>query len=273
MTQHQNSVIKNSAQQLLKMFESGDMPNAVAYSIIQRKSSDVRPCINWTLSNQLLMVAQGTTDARGFKQWQSIGRMVKKGAKAIYILAPVTKMINDKETGEKCPLLVGFRPLPVFRYEDTNGNPILKGIYAPPQYPPFWQVAEVLGLEVDYRPISGNYLGKYNKINRRITLCAQDAFVYFHELAHAVHDTFEPLELGKRDTQEIIAEMSAAVLCRLQGIIGYEAQAYKYICHFIHDKEPGAILRTIMGVLNDVEKVVCKIIETAEETDRRYRDE
>lgn len=39
-----------------------------------------------------------------------------------------------------------------------------------------------------------------------------DAALYFHELSHAMHDRIKPLKDGQDPLQEILAEMSAAVL-------------------------------------------------------------
>jgi hypothetical protein len=39
----------------------------------------------------------GTQDARGFRQWKQVGRYVRKGGKAIYILVPrITKTVDDE---------------------------------------------------------------------------------------------------------------------------------------------------------------------------------
>ncbi len=42
------------------------------------------------------MLMNETEDARGFRQWEKVGRRVKKGAKAFYILAPVRKKVPVK---------------------------------------------------------------------------------------------------------------------------------------------------------------------------------
>jgi len=89
------------------------------------------------------MFMNDTEDARGFRQWQKVGRRVKKRAKAFYILTPVRKKVpvkvkreeervNDNGEIEVVEIeetilvdkLVGFKPVPVFRYEDTEGEPL-----------------------------------------------------------------------------------------------------------------------------------------------------
>jgi hypothetical protein len=70
------------------------------------------------------MYLNNTEDARGFRQWQQAGRRVNKGSKAFYILAPMFKKVE--ENGEEFQQLIGFRSVPVFRVEDTEGTPITK---------------------------------------------------------------------------------------------------------------------------------------------------
>ena len=65
---------------MLKAFEAGDIPKALAQVFIHRK--DDIPCRNWSISNQMITAIHGHTDARGYKQWQEVNRHVKKGEKA-----------------------------------------------------------------------------------------------------------------------------------------------------------------------------------------------
>lgn len=253
-----SKIIADATGKLLEMFQTGKMPEAIALTIIKKKDGDDQPSFHWSLGNQILMYVQGTTDARGFDQWKSVGRYVKKGAKAIWIQAPLVKKIKSEE--EETVIITGFRPIPVFRYEDTDGKEIEKPNYDPNELPPFWDVAERLGISVNYAPLNGNYYGKYSPGSKKITLCSQDAFIYFHELAHAVHGTFKDLNKGQDVEQEIVAEITAAVLCQLQGIHGYESQAYEYIKGYTRGQD---VLKCIMRVLGEVEMVVMKILEVA----------
>ncbi len=76
------------------------------------------------------MLLNNTEDARGFNQWREAGRYVKKGSKAFYILAPMFKKIREEKvsSGEitEKEILAGFRAVAVFRFEDTEGEPIIK---------------------------------------------------------------------------------------------------------------------------------------------------
>ena len=113
-----------------------------------------------------------------------------------------------------------------------------------------------MGLKGSYAPFDGRTLGKYRPDEKRIILSTSDAAVWFHELSHAVHNTFERLRPGMLQRAEITAELSSAVLLELSGITGYQHSAYKYIRHFSQGKDDTAVMQTIMTVLSDVEKVV-----------------
>src|SRR5437867_9501056 len=111
--------------EILTMFESGSMPEAIVQTRIARARHD-RPMCEWSLGNQLLAFFHSTEDARGYRQWQATGRHVKKGARAFGILGPVTvkRAETNPETGEETErrAVVGFKALPVFRIEDTDGE-------------------------------------------------------------------------------------------------------------------------------------------------------
>ena len=251
-------IIKSAVSKLMTMFQSGSFPAQLATTIIRRNEADEIPSDSWNIGNRILMSAQNTSDARGYNQWLEVKRQVKKGSKAIYIFAPLTKRMTetDAETGE-------FRPLPVFRYEDTEGEPLPDYDYKPKTYPPFFDVAEKLGVSVEYRPMRANFLGRYSASTTSIQLCSQDAHVYYHELAHAIHNTFVDLKTYDTDKAEIVAEFSSCVLCELTNIRGYETQSYDYIRHYCDDEtKPEGVLKEILGVLNDVEKIVLTVINT-----------
>ena len=260
-------IIKDSVDSLMEMFKSGQFPQKIAMSIIRRHDGDTIPSDDWSLGNRTLMLAQHTVDARGYKQWLEVNRFVKKGSHAIYILAPFTRKVKEKDmtTGEELEkvIVTGFRAIPVFPYESTDGEPLPEYDYRPQKYPPFFDVAEKLNLKVAYRPMRGDYLGRFSSRNNQLELCSQDAVVYYHELAHAVHNTFVDLRVYDPDKAEVIAEFSAVVLCALSDIHGYESQAYRYIQHYCKkdEQKPEGVMKKIMSVLSDVEKIINIVLD------------
>ena len=87
---------------IIERFKTGDIPKAIALSMFPIPNI---PAHKWSLLNRTLMFISGTQDARGFRQWNSAGRKVKKRTKAFYILAPYIKKEEDnKESTKKVKL-------------------------------------------------------------------------------------------------------------------------------------------------------------------------
>lgn len=253
-----NDKARASLEQVLEVFRSGNLPEKIAHTLLPGYD---RPCLKWSLTNQLLtMIMSEAFDARGFRQWQEVGRQVKKGARAFYILAPM--LVRKEDTEEK--KLIGFRGQPVFRFEDTEGDPLPELQVEPPQPPPLFERAEELGVKVRYVPGGTDHLwGAFSPGRQEIRLATHDEDVFFHELAHAAHHCFQPLKGGQQPLQEIIAELSAATLMRYCSLIPTEGRAYPYIEHYARKAglEP---LNACFQVLHQVEKVLGLILNREE---------
>jgi len=113
--------IKQVLDVILEKFRTGEVPQAVAMSMFPIPDL---PSSKWSLLNRTLMFFAGTQDARGFRQWVQAGRKVRKGSKALRILVPSFKTVENEETGEEAQVLKGFVAGPVFRAEDTEGEPL-----------------------------------------------------------------------------------------------------------------------------------------------------
>src|SRR3990172_872150 len=147
---------------------------------------------------------------------------------------------RDEETGEDVDrvVIVGFRAIPVFRLEDTEGEPVEYPDYSPVELPPLVEVAERLGVPVRYSPTPATERGHFSLVRGEIVLGTHDVDTYLHELAHAAHATIEPLRGGQNPRQEIIAETVAAVLCRLYGFDGFLSEARDYIGWYSGQEKP-----------------------------------
>jgi len=265
------AAVEESLQALLEMFESGEMPAAVARTMIARLEG-LAPSANWSLGNQLILLRNGTSDARGYRQWQEVGRHVVKGSRALYILAPNTRKVTDRDkaTGEESArtIVTGFRGLPVFAYEDTEGAPIEREQYDPPALPPLHEVARALGVDVQYAPnVGGNYAGFYDPNHERIMLVTHDEKTFWHELAHAAHRRVlqsrgADLKGGQVASQEIVAETVAATLCVLYGREGYVYEGAAYVKGYATaaDVTPA---RAAIRCLADIQATLYLIVETA----------
>src|SRR2546429_104859 len=84
---------------------------------------------HYSFGNVLLILAQNpeATRVAGFRTWQSLDRHVKKGEKALRIIAPAyyKKQERDEQTGEELERQVAFfRSASVFDYSQTEGKPL-----------------------------------------------------------------------------------------------------------------------------------------------------
>src|SRR4051812_46103758 len=81
---------------VVELFESDDLPQRIAETVIARKTTDC-PMAGWSVGNQLLCLLNGTTDARGYRQWMAVDRHVVKGARAFSILAPKKRTFTETD--------------------------------------------------------------------------------------------------------------------------------------------------------------------------------
>jgi hypothetical protein len=258
---------ESALSSILELFESGDLPARIAETVIARHEGEA-PSATWSLGNQLVCLLSGTADARGFRQWKEVGRHVRKGAKAVYILGPRTRKVTDRDTatGEESTrtIVSGFVGIPVFRFEDTEGLPLQRYTdYRPATFPPLYDVAERLGVRVDWAPFVRDFRGYYSPGDDRIMLCSHDVRTFFHELAHAAHarvfkNRGETMPTGQTSRCECVAETVAATLCALYDI-ETEALAHSadYLTHY--SKRGPAV--AAMKVLGDVQAVLEVILE------------
>ena len=177
-------------EKIVALFSTTQLPDLCAKALI---NAPEKPSSKWSFGNQLLMLLAGTEDARGYRQWGDVGRYVRKGSKAFYILGPVfiKKRLDssDPSDDEEVDVLVGFRAIPVFRLEDTEGAEL--PIYTPRNPPPLLDVAERFGMKVNYLRLSAGVYGLTDYERQIITLATEDWTVFWHELAHSIHRSYE----------------------------------------------------------------------------------
>ena len=136
------------------------------------------PCSAWSLLNRTLVFISGTMDARGMRQWNSINRSVKKGSKALYILVPhlVKHAEDDRDVNQS--RLLGFGVCPVFKVEDTQGEPLE---YQNIEVPDLPLMDRALDWGISIKAVPGNYryFGYYSSGRKEITLATSQECVLF----------------------------------------------------------------------------------------------
>jgi len=260
-----NNSAGNAVQKILEAFESGNIPKAIAYSTFTPPSNI--PAYKWTRKNRALAFLQGTGDARGFKQWKDVGRYVKKGAKSIYILGPIIRKSNNVQveinaTGNEIIAndteCIGFFGIPVFRMEDTEGDPLEYSTLETSSLP-FAEVAKKWGLEVISGSFNGEYYGYFSPDKKEIVMATDEEKTFLHELAHAAHYRIDPKAADAPSWQkEIIAELSAGALLYMLGKEPQIGNHFRYIKSHAEeaDLDPlKACMKILDGCLDVIEAI------------------
>jgi hypothetical protein len=227
----------------------------------------------FSFRNRLLIEAQcpGATSAASYRAWLAAGRQVRKGEKALTILAPIiicrAKAKNDAD--EKDSILVGFRPMATFSGSQTDPLPGKAGRPLPDPTPitkpvecdeAFARSVETLrdvalGLgasivtDVELRPRqAGDPLGAHGWFEMRTkkivvitgeTSRAQVFKTLVHEIAHALlHGTEDH---HGRAEQEVEAESTAFVV---SSVLGLETGSYSfpYVTSWANEKNASAMV-------------------------------
>ena len=260
------------ANKIIDAFRNPEkLPPALAQVFIHRK--DDIPCSLWSWHNQLLVALSGTSDARGFRQWQEVNRNVKKGSKAIHILAPCMKKITADDDGEEKErtIIYGFRSVPVFPVEDTEGDPIPESDDHYDQWIsqlPFVEVARAWNINVGtYTHKGAAPLGFYRYAqtgDKAIMLGTENLSTFTHELVHAADHRLHSLE-GTKAHREIVAEFGGAVLLECLGrhTDADLGGAYEYIQRYSQEENKSEI-QSCMSLLRRICENVNLILTTAE---------
>ena len=261
-----------AAKRILEAFQAGDLPKALAPIFIHRK--DNVPCRAWSWSNQLLAALFGQGDARGYRQWQEVGRFVKKGEKAFSILVPMLGTVKetDRETGQDVERkrLYGFKSAPVFGVQQTEGEPVLPAdpdVRAWLESLPLLEVAKGWGLCVDaFNGEGARYLGYYRH-GQAIALGVKNLSTWAHELCHAADDRAGTITKapGQQPDNELVAELGGAILLE---ILGHPVEADRGGCWaYIQAYAEQAKIEPISActrLLNRTCDAVAMILDTAE---------
>jgi len=214
-----NEKIQAIAHDLLTAFQIGTLPTALVQVFI-RRNIDV-PSKHWTWTNRTVGILRGHVYAAGFRQWEQLGRHVKKGEHAFYILAPKLKKEEgeDGADGSDQLVLVGYQPIAVFGYLQTYGEP-LPGAEDEPAFIdalPLIEVARAWDLSVGTYAIADNpkALG-YFAPGVGIGLATENLAVWAHELVHAADQRLGTFT-GRGIDSEVVAQLGASVLLECLG--------------------------------------------------------
>lgn len=251
--------VKEVLDTVLKEFQSEGIPDKIAYTIFPFVNI---PSSNWSLLNHLIMLMHETEDARGFRQWQKVKRHVKKGSKSFQILVPCFKKIKNTKTEEEISHLTGFTTANVFRAEDTEGEILAYQRLQLPKHP-LMEKALAWGIDVKAVPGNTDHYGYYSPDKKLIVLATPEESTFYHELCHVAHEkVIGKLQRKQDPLQEIVAEISAHVLCRIVGKDGskFFGNSYRYIEGYAKELQLSPYA-AVIRVIADVDKVLHLILQ------------
>ena len=276
MTKTKKSLIKNDKvrkeiESLIEAFKTPESLNLVAKGFFTR-GTDL-PSDSWSVLNRIIMMSHNTTDARGYQAWKKVGRYGKKG-EAFSILAPILISVKkDKDKKESKDnmkkVLIGFRPIPVWPVEGTEGKDVDYG--ATSEMPEFLgkEVAESWGLTIEQGFENPSYYAYYSPVQKKILMATPSQQTFFHELSHAADDRITGVKGGQDPVQEIVAEMSASVLMTMMGLEAGTKNTYDYIERYAKEMNKTAV-DSIIPLISRIGKIITLIMDESDTLLEKY---
>ena len=246
---------------------------------------------NYSFNNTLLIAMQrpDATLVTGYRNWQSMGRQVKKGEKGITIIAPAPikrkkeQAVLDQDqkpvigsdgkpkTEEVEVTLSCFKAITVFDIEQTTGEPIQT--LAPEiltaaveDYDLFLQaIQEIAPVPIRFDAIDGSANGYYHNLDKEIVIKkdmsqSQTLKTAIHETAHArLHDReiMESQGIEKdRLTKEVEAESVAYCVCS-----AFELDTSEYSFPYIAGWSSGKEMKELKASMDVIRKTAGEMID------------
>jgi len=214
---------------------------------------------NYSFYNQMILGFYGCSQVAGYKKWQELGRRVKKGSKAVWILAPyLKKEIVENEEGkeEETKRLAGFFSVPVFDIADTEGEEIKRGMttYSGITLNKVKEFAKGQGYVVKVEPLEiklGGYIKERKIVLNRNLNQVENTGTLIHELIHGElnHNGKDSKVSAKVAEQQ--AETATYLVCQVLGI-ERKSEFYLKSWHLSED---------IVKDFQKIDKVARKIIK------------
>jgi len=217
----------------------------------------------YSYHNQLLIVRPmpNATRVAGFRTWNSLKRRIKRGSRAIEILAPSIRKITevDQETGKEIEKEgVYFFPVSVFDESQTEGEPLpdvditVDGDNNSSFLKMLLEFCESRNIKVDFRNLGINGLYGYSK-GGQIAITDTESIntqvnTMVHEIGHEI--LLHKNQKLSRQQREIQAEGVAYVVTKHFGM---ENKSFHYLALYDADyKKIMANLKAISGASREI---------------------
>ena len=245
----------------------------------------------YSFNNTLLIAMQRpeATLVTGYRNWQSMGRQVKKGEKGITILAPAPKKqkkaqalydqnqmpVLDEQGNQKYEevevVIPRFKATTVFDIDQTEGEPIQT--IAPEElteavqdFDLFMQaITDISPVPIRFDEIEGSAKGYYDNANKEIVIRkgmseSQTIKTAIHECGHAMlHDRDLMLASGikkDRETKEVEAESVAYSVCS-----AFQIETSDYSFPYIAGWSSGRDMKELRSSMDTIRQTAGKMVE------------
>lgn len=223
--------------------------------------------------NNIVLILMQKPDASlvaGYRAWQAkFGRFVKKGEKAIQIIAPVPhkKVTQDEDGKEKEIHWMTYKAIPVFDVSQTDGDELSQGVCTVLE-------SDVVGFEkliakleavsplpVSYEEINSGANGFCSFAESKVVVKQgmsqlQTVKTLVHEIAHAMLHckNGEAHEADKR-TREVQAESIAYTVCQMLGLDTSD-YSFGYVVGWSSGKETKELLASMEIIRKTANEIV-----------------
>lgn len=230
---------------------------------------------DYSANNVMLIMMQMPYAERvaGYRTWQKLGRQVKKGERAISIIAPCSHKKSrevendDGSVSEVESIYNTYRAVPVFDISQTDGNELpdivtkLDGDVGEFDNL-FARLKEIAPVPISIREVAGSSNGYYSHTDNEIVIKAgmsemQTIKTAVHEITHSMlHCEAGECESASRLTREVQAESVAYVVCQTLGIDSSE-YSFGYVASWSSGKD----LKELTASLSVIQKTAARIID------------
>ena len=245
----------------------------------------------YSFNNTLLIAMQRpeATLVTGYRNWQSMGRQVKKGEKGITILAPAPKKqkkaqalydqnqmpVLDEQGNQKYEevevVIPRFKATTVFDIDQTEGEPIQT--IAPEELTEAVQdfdlfiqaITDISPVPIRFDEIEGSAKGYYDSANKEIVIRkgmseSQTIKTAIHECGHAMlHDRDLMLASGikkDRETKEVEAESVAYSVCS-----AFQIETSDYSFPYIAGWSSGRDMKELRSSMDTIRQTAGKMVD------------
>lgn len=198
---------------------------------------------NYSVGNQILALVQ--CQLRGiqpgpintFPKWQTLGRVVKRGERALTLCMPITRKRRDEDSDDEHAFTTFVHRARWFVLSQTIGSEL------GPTTIPEWDAEQALAAlsieRIAFDKTDGNVQGFASARQIAINPVAQLPHkTLFHEVAHVLLHTsegsFTDTEQTPRNLREVEAEAVALLCCEALGLEGAD-YARGYIQNWLHE--------------------------------------